>query len=138
MPPTVVAALMGNAENERDRDVACWVCGKPTPMPGFIVNTLKQWNREIDRRASYDPPRASHHDLMRLTDVQIACDGACTSELYRRNHEREQKEIETSIAFWRMLVAGKYNDESITWLRKHGYGKQVARVLGAEGNKAHG
>lgn len=138
MPAKVVGALLGNADNEKDRDMPCWICGKPTPLPGFLVNTLKVWNREIDRRARQEPPRASPSDLMRITDVQIACPGECNAELYRRNHARVQDENATTIAFWRMLLVGKYNDESLLWLRKHGYSTRVARVLGAEGNKSHG
>lgn len=107
----------------KDRTVTCCICGGPTTLDGFLVAVLKTWNERITRK----------EDFMTPADVEIACDGECNRTLHRRKHAEDQRENETTRAYLAMLLVGKFNPESLQWLRAHGLGAYVARELAKEG-----
>ncbi len=123
-----IARLIADAPDEPDRDAPCAICSKPTPIPGFVMAIVKTWNNRA----------ASPSDFIRMSDIGNACPGACTAELHKRKHDEYQAENETTIAYLAMLHVGKFNPESLAWLRKHGCGRYVERLLAREGTaKAH-
>jgi hypothetical protein len=123
----IARQLLGDSD-ESDRDVPCAVCGASTPCPGFIVAAVKTWN---EQHRDTDRP-------IRPSEMGITCDGECLHTMFNRKHREVQGENAQTLALLGMLLAGKYNHESLAWLRSHGHAKQVARVLAEEGQKSHG
>lgn len=123
----VARAFLGDSE-EADRTIACAVCGAQTVCPGFIVAAVKVWN-ELHK----DTERP-----IRPSEMGVTCDGPCTAELYKRKHAAVREEQQATRTYLAMLFVGKYNPESLEWLRTHGCATQVKRVLAEEGNKSHG
>lgn len=123
----IARQLLGDSD-EPDRMVSCAVCGEKTDCPGFIVAAVKTWN-ETHR---------DEHPPIRPSEMGVACAGACTATLAKRKHEAVQEEQAQTRAYLGMLFAGKYNAESLKWLRDHGCAIQVKRVLAEEGNKSRG
>lgn len=123
----IARALLGDSD-EPDREISCTWCGQKTSVPGFIVAAVKTWN---EQHRETDAP-------IKPSEMGIACPGACTSALFKQKHEEQQREDATTLGYLSMLFAGKYNPESIAWLRKRGFSRQVNRVLNEEGQKSHG
>lgn len=118
-----------------DRSIACAVCGEPTTCLAFIWHSVKIWNRQEAENAQRENRRA---EFIRPSEIGVACEGDCTARLFATKHHEVQQENATTMAYLSMLFAGKYNAESLAWLRRHGCSKQVNRVLAEEGNKSHG
>lgn len=133
--PIARAILGGECDCEPrciDREISCAVCGEPTTCLAFIWHAVRLWNR----REAKDAERENRPlYFIKPSDMGIACEGDCTARLFATKHFEVQQEHATTIAFWNMLLAGKYNPESLAWLRKHGYAKRVEAYFNAEGNK---
>lgn len=135
--PIARALLGGECDCEPrciDRSIACTICGEPTTCLGFIWHAVKMWNKQEAIDAARDNRRL---EFIRPSEMGIACDGECTARLFATKHAEVQQENATTLAYWQMLLVGKYNPESLAWLRKHGYAKRVAAYFAAEGNKEH-
>lgn len=122
----IARQLLGDSD-EPDRKVPCAVCGESTDCPGFIVAAVKTWN-EVNR--DKQPP-------IRPSELGVCCAGECTSIMHARKHTEVQNENARTLAYLGMLFAGKYSPESIAWLREHGCGRYVTKVLETEGNRSH-
>lgn len=120
----IARQLLGDSD-EPDRNVPCFICGASTPCPGFIVAAVKTWNEQ--HRDTERPIRPS--------ELGVCCEGECTRILFERKHREVQEENAQTDALLKMLFVGKYNAESLAWLRKHGCAKQVERVLNEEGTR---
>lgn len=130
----IARALMGEGEGP-DRDVPCIVCGTLTNCPGFVWASVKLWNRREAEAAQREQRMAN---LIGGREMGMTCAGECTAVEFRRRHAANAAEIGTTMAYLGMLRAGKYNPESLAWLRAHGHAADVARILATEGNQSHG
>lgn len=122
----IAIALLNADSDEPDRKVPCCICGKETYLAGFLVASIKLWNASPQYIKSTS-------DLIKPSDLEIACDGECNQTLYARRHTIVQQENATTLAYLAMLHVGKYNPESLAWLRQHGCARYVERVLAKEG-----
>lgn len=130
----IARALLGDSD-EPDRQITCCICGAMTTCLGFIWHSVKLWNQREAELATEENRRA---DFIRPSQMGIACPGDCTQRKAIEMRIAVQQEINTTSAYLGMLHAGKYNPESLAWLRKHGHSKLVTRVLAKEGTtKAH-
>jgi len=131
--PIARALLSGECDCEprcTDRSIACTICGEPTTCEAFIWHATRLWNRREAEEAQRDN-RALN--FIKPSDMGIACPGECTARLFATKHAEVQREHAQTDAFYRMLLAGHYNQESLTWLRRHGYAARVAAYFAAEG-----
>lgn len=137
MSEAVAIGKVLGLEGEASRRVPCAVCKEPTPLPDFIWESVRLWNREELRLAEEANRKA---DFITTHELGMTCDPPkpCRGELFRRKHAESERDNETTRVYLGMLCAGKYNPESLAWLRARGHAKMVERVLAAEGTtKAH-
>ena len=64
----------------------------------------------------------------------MPCD-SCAPLVRQEKRTEYQLEISPTMIYLRELRAGKYNPESLAWLRHHGFGAEVHRVLTEEGTR---
>lgn len=142
LSPIARALLGGECDCEprcQDREVSCTICGEKTVCLAFIWHAVRMWNRQEAKDAEVaNEGRGRRAEFIKPSDMGIACEGECTARLYATRHYEVQQEHAQTQALWQMLLVGKYTAESLAWLRRHGYAKQVARILAEEGNKSHG
>jgi hypothetical protein len=122
----IARMLFGDDDGTPDGVITCCICGEKTKLAGFLVRTLKFWNNSKDYIKTTS-------DMITPAALTIACEGECNAKLYAMKHEEVQREHAQTIALLAMLFAGKYNPESIAWLRSHGCRRQVEYVLAKEG-----
>jgi hypothetical protein len=123
-------AIMGETE-EPDRQVPCMRCKRMTVCPGFIITAVKRWNHEERERAG----NARVPQYLTYAEI-VPCD-ACLPVVFAEKRADDMLVHNTTDIYLRELRAGRYNPESINWLRRHGWAAEVQRVLSEEGNKSH-
>lgn len=125
----IARALLGDSD-EPDRNVPCMKCGRATECPGFLVASVRLWNRQEDADAREQNRRAH---LISYSEI-CPCD-ECAPLVRAEKREEYMLECATTSIYLRELRAGKYNPESLAWLRSHDWGHEVHRVLSEEGTK---
>ncbi len=125
--PKLARALAGDVE-EPDRDVPCMKCGKPTLCPGFLIASVKLWNHDEKDCAE----RANRRYEFIAWDEILPCDD-CALVVRAEKREEYQLECATTAIYLRELLQGKYNPESLAWLRGHGHAAEVHRKLSEGG-----
>jgi hypothetical protein len=131
----IAQALLGGVEAP-DRKVPCRMCGELTEIPGFLWEAVKLWNRrecELADEAARSAGFVGKIELIKSSEI-AACD-ACAPKVRAQLTAEYMLEISTTQIYLRELRAGRYNPESLTWLRKHGHTADVIQVLSEEGNK---
>lgn len=125
----IAHAIMGGS-NEPDRAVQCLRCKAMVNCPGFIIGAVKSWNRGEHAVATQQNRKA---ELISYSEM-ICCDRCAPihREVIRAEYIDENN---TTAIFLRELREGRYNPESLGWLRRKGYGAEVHRVISEEGRK---
>lgn len=127
-PNSGIARALAGDTDEPDKMVPCMRCGKQTLCPGFLIASVKLWNRDEKRLAEEVGRRIEFITWGEL----IPCD-VCAPIVRQQMKEEYILECTTTQIYLRELRAGKYNPESLQWLRRHGYAEEVQRVLSTEG-----
>ena len=103
--------------------------------PGFIWAAVRTWNQQEGALAIANNRKAL---FISGRDIGVCCEGECTRLLFLQKHAEAEQETWTTAVYLRELRAGRYNPQTIQWLREHGYGAQVQKTLNEEGNRSHG
>lgn len=120
--PIARAILGGDANGVPDHKVECCICGKPTVLEGYLVNSLKLWNK--------DQPAENQ---IRPSDIRVAHEGTCNAKLYEYMRKRAEERTRETLGLWRLFLAGSYNPESLAILRERGYADRVAKKFAETG-----
>lgn len=129
-PPSeqLARALAGEVE-EPDREVPCMRCKVKTLCPGFLIASIKLWNHDELKLASQVnriPQYITYSEI-------VPCD-ACGPLVIEEKRAEYILECTTTQIYLRELRAGKYNPESLKWLRRFGHGDEVQRKLSETGS----
>jgi hypothetical protein len=115
----IAIALLGGSDRP-DKEVPCTRCRKLTLCPGFIYESVVQWNRQEDRLAQQMGRKS---ELIGSGEI-IPCD-SCAPVVRQERREQWMEENAKTDAYLKMLRGGNYNQESLAWLRRHGHGRDV-------------
>lgn len=129
-PNAKIAAALAGETTEPDREVPCMKCGKPTLCPGFIIASVKLWNHDEKQLAE-----ANNRRIEFITYGELMPCDACAPIVREEKRAEYMLEVSTTEIYLRELRAGKYNPESLSWLRRHGYAAEVHRILSEEGTR---
>jgi len=109
---------------------ACIECKTPVQIPAAIAEGARLWNLE-ERVVAEREQR--HPQYLRLGDL-ICCESCIPIRRKSLERDAHQERFTTEI-YLRDLFAGRYNPNTLRWLREHGHGKDVTRVLNEEGTR---
>lgn len=124
-------ALMGEAE-EKDRQVPCMSCKVMTLCPGFVITAVRRWNHEERDNAAREDRVPKY-----ITYAEVVPCDTCLPIVYNAKRAEDITRHTTTSIYLRELRNGRYNPQSIDWLRRHGHASEVNRTLAEEGNKSH-
>jgi hypothetical protein len=111
-------------DDDATKTVRCRRCGVDVEVPAFLVDTAHNWSRREFRRAD-EVQRVPHA----ISASELVACAACTQlEETERQRQRDQETYTTS-AYQRDVKAGSRNPTALAWLRDHGYGLWLDRVL---------
>lgn len=130
LSPIAQALLAG--DDKPGRMVPCCVCKEPAYCPGFVIESVKLWNRKEAEAGDAEQRRAN---LIGYSDLGVTCSRACAVTERERRRADLIAENATTSGYLTLLRAGSYNPESLAWLRSHGHSKDVTRMLASAGTE---
>lgn len=108
--------------------VPCLRCRKLTPIAESLYAAIGSWNRNEARLAD---KHGRYADLIRSGEL-VTCDDCTVPEREDRAAESIRQNEETR-GLLALLLAGKYNPESLQTLRRRGLGAYVDRAMESAG-----
>jgi hypothetical protein len=118
-----------SGDGERELVVRCRRCKDDVTVPQFIVDTAREWMVREFRRADAGllnrvPETISNDDL-------VACERCTLLEAEEQRVEREREAYTTDV-YRQTVKAGGRDPQALNWLREHGLGKWVDKMLEAD------